>query len=116
MLWALHYYSHASAESINCSGRVTWSTTVPPQCVAFVTVEFRTSSLGSVVANYTTTNTSVTEVIQSGLQCGTFYYITVVVIGGTSDGLHPALNSAQVQVPISGGKFPIASVHGESAT
>ena len=51
--------------------RVTWSTTVPPECVASVTVEFRTSSRGSVVRSYTTTSTSETEVIQTGLQCGT---------------------------------------------
>ena len=67
------------------AARVTWSTTVPPQCVASVRVEFRTrSQSGPVVANYTTTNTSQTEFIQTGLQCGTYYYITVVVTGETS--------------------------------
>jgi len=57
--------------------RVTWSTTAPPECVASVTVEFRTSSHGSVVSSYTTTNTSETEVIQTGLWCETTYYIRV---------------------------------------
>ena len=60
------------------SVRVTWNTTVPPECVASVRVEFRTTH-GAPVATYTTTNTSETEVIQTGLQCGTYYYITVVV-------------------------------------
>ena len=58
---------------------MTWNTTVPPECVAFVTVQFRTSILGPAVATYTTTNTSQTEVIQTGLQCGTDFYITVTV-------------------------------------
>ena len=77
--------------------RVTWSTTVPPECVASVTVEFRS---WSVVRSYTTTNTSETEVIQTGLQCGTTYYIRVVVTGVASLG---ALCSNQVQV-LFGGK------------
>ena len=46
-----------------------------------VRVEFRTSSYGPVVAAYTTTNTSQTEIIQTGLQCATNYYIRVVVTG-----------------------------------
>ena len=37
---------------------------------------------GPVVATYTTTNTSQTEIIQTGLQCATNYYIRVVVSGG----------------------------------
>ena len=57
------------------AARVTWSTIAPPQCVAAVTVEFRNIS-GDVVATYTTTNTSSTAVIQTGLQCTTLYYIT----------------------------------------
>jgi len=68
--------------------RVTWNTTAPPECVASVTVEFKTSSSGSVVRSYTTTNTSQTEVILTGLQCFTIYYIRVVVAGvpgGTQD-------------------------------
>ena len=73
-----------SAESVGGSTagvRVTWSTTVPPECAASVRVEFRTSSPGPVVASNTTTNTSQTEVIQTGLQCATRYYIRVVVTG-----------------------------------
>ena len=49
-----------SAESVDGStpgARVSWSTTVPPECVASVTVEFRTVSSGSEVIPYTTTNT-----------------------------------------------------------
>ena len=73
-----------SAESVGGStpgARVTWNTTVPPECVASVRVEFRTSSHGPVVATNTTTNTSQTEIIQTGLQCATRYYIRVVVTG-----------------------------------
>ena len=75
-----------SAESVGGSTpgvRVTWNTTVPPECVASVRVEFRTSSRmnGPVVATYTTTNTSQTEIIQTGLLCGTNYYTRVVVTG-----------------------------------
>ena len=95
----------ASAENVDGStpaARVTWSTTIPPQCVASVRVEFRTQSHGSVVANYTTTNTSQTEVIQTGLQCDTSYYITVVVTGVTSDGVRPTVSSGSVRVLIGG--------------
>ena len=73
-----------SAESVSGSSpgvRVTWNTTVPPECVASVRVEFRTYSCGPVVATYTTTNTSQTDVIQTGLQCATNYYTRVVVTG-----------------------------------
>ena len=73
-----------SAESVGGSTpgvRVTWSTTAPPECVASVRVVFRRSTHGSVVASYTTTNTSVTQVIQSQLQCATEYYVQVFVIG-----------------------------------
>ena len=79
-----HNVKILSAESVGGSTpgvRVTWNTTVPPECVASVTVEFRTSSRGPAVANYNTTNTSQTEAIQTGLQCATHYYISVVVIG-----------------------------------
>ena len=79
--------------------RVTWSTTVPPECVASVTVEFRTSSSGSVVRSYTTTNTSETEIIQIGLQCATTYYIRVVATGVPSLG---TLISNQVQLLVGG--------------
>ena len=79
--------------------RVTWNTTLPPECVASVTVEFRTSSSGSVVRSYTTNSTSETEVIQTGLQCGTTYYIRVVVTGVASLG---TVTSNQVQVLVGG--------------
>ena len=77
-----------SAESVSGSTpgvRVTWNTTVPPECVASVRVVFRRSRHGPVVTTYTTTNTSQTEAIPTGLQCGTHYYFTVVVTGNTSD-------------------------------
>ena len=60
-----------SAESVSGSTpgvRVTWSTTAPLECVKSVRVDFRTSRHGSVVATYTTTNTSETEILQTGLQ------------------------------------------------
>ena len=74
-----------SAESVGGSTpgvRVTWNTTVPPECVASVKVEFRTSNRGPVVATYNTTNTSQTcMVILTGLQRATHYYTRVIVIG-----------------------------------
>jgi len=73
-----------SAERVDGStagARVTWSTTIPPECVASVTVEFRTSRSGSVVRSNTTTNASETEVIQTGLQCFAIYFIRVLVTG-----------------------------------
>ena len=76
-----------SAENLGGStpgARVTWNTSLPPECVTSVRVEFRTSSPGPVVATYTTTNTSQTEIIQTGLQCATSYYIRVVVTGEVS--------------------------------
>ena len=81
-----HFHTvNVSAEHVGGStpgARVTWNTTVPPECVTSVRVEFRTSSShGPAVANYTTTNTSQTKVIQTGLQCATSYYIRVVVTG-----------------------------------
>ena len=86
--------------------RVTWNTRVPPECVIFVRVEFRISSRGPAVATYTTTNTSQTEVIQTGLQCGTNYYITVVVSGGPRYGCqHPTLSSRRVQVLVGGNEI-----------
>ena len=87
------------------AARVTWSTTVPPQCVTSVRVEFRISTQGDVVTTNTTNDTSETEIIQTGLQCDTNYYITVVVTGATSDGgrftpngVQVTLNSRQVQM------------------
>ena len=70
-----------SAESVNGSTpgvRVTWNTTVPPECVVSVRVKFRLSVGGDVVSTYNTTNVSETEVIQTGFQCATNYYIIVV--------------------------------------
>ena len=92
---------NVSAESVDGptpAARVTWSTTIPPECVTSVTVDFRTSAQGSVVATYTTTNTSETEFIQTGLRCGTNYYITVVVTGEPSDSIHTTASSRQVQI------------------
>ena len=59
------------------AARVTWSTTAPPECVTSVTVDFRTSRRGSVVATYTTNNTLENDFIQTGLQCA-IYYISAV--------------------------------------
>ena len=47
-----------SVESVGGSTpgvRVTWNTTLPPECVAAAKVEFRTDSRGPVVATYNTT-------------------------------------------------------------
>ena len=79
--------------------RVTWNTTAPPECVASVRVEFRTSSHWSVVVPYTTANTSETEIIQTGLQCATTYYIRVVVAGALLLG---TLSGSQVEVVLEG--------------
>ena len=85
--------------------RVTWSTTLPPECVTSVRVNFRTTANVVLAATYTTTNTSQTEFIQTGLQCGTNYYIRVVVSGKpTYQGvpLEQFLLSNQVRVFIGG--------------
>ena len=85
------------------AARVTWSTTVPPECRTSVRVDFRTGNhAGPVVATYNTTNTSQTEFIQTGLQCTTYYYITVVVTGPASGGIHPTKRSNLVQVLVGG--------------
>ena len=97
----------ASAESVDGptpAARVTWSTTIPPECVAAVRVEFRTSRMGPVVATYTTTNTSQTEIIQTGLQCAIYYYISVVVTGETSGGLPATVRSRYIQLRLVGGR------------
>ena len=110
----------ARAESVGGSTpavRVTWSTTLPPECVTSVTVVFRTTTNGVLVASYTTTNTSQTEIIQTGLQCGTFYYIRVIVIGKPryqGVPLEQFLFGSQVRVFI-GGK-EILCVHEISVT
>ena len=99
-----------SAESLGGSTpgiRVMWNTTVPPECVASVRVEFRTKNNGPVVATNTTTNISQTEIIQTGLRCGTYYYIRVLVIsklrssGGMPQMLSPKHSDVHVLV---GGK------------
>ena len=82
--------------------RVTWSTTVQPECVASVRIEFRTNARGGPVATYTTTNTSETEVIQTGLQCATYYYIRLIVTGEAFGFLHPTLSSRMLRVLIGG--------------
>ena len=84
------------------AARVTWSTTVPPQCVVSVRVNFRTSRTGPVVTTYTATNTSQTDSIIQSLQCATNYYIRVVVAGETSVGEHVTVNSGEVQVFVGG--------------
>ena len=87
-----------TAESVGGSTpgvRVTWSTTLPPECVVSVRVNFRNKS-GFLVAYNTTTNTLQTEFIQTGLQCAT-YTITVVVSGDTRD-LGFSLQYGTVQV------------------
>ena len=79
-----------SAERVGGStpaARVTWSTTAPLQCVASVTVELISSRTKSGMRSYTTTNTSETEVIRTGLQCDTIYTIRVVVTGVHSLGM-----------------------------
>ena len=97
-----------SAESVDGptpAARVTWSTTAPPECVASVRVEFRAlRQSGLVTPTYTTNDTSGTAVIQTGLRCDTYYYITAVVTAETSDGIHPTLRSRPVQVFVNGGK------------
>ena len=110
-----HFFTvNVSAESVNAltpGVRVTWSTTVPLECVTSVRVEFRTSSPGPVVATYTTTNiSSQTVVIQTGLQCATYYYTRVVVTGelrppGGTQMLSPRHSDVQVFV---GGKETVS--------
>ena len=95
----------AGTESMNSStrgARVTWRTTIPPECVASVSVEFRTSSRGPVVATNSTTNRSQTELIQTGLQHATNYFVNVILTGEISNGFRPTLRSRQEQVCIGG--------------
>ena len=88
------------------AARVTWNTTAPPECVASVRVEFRTSAQGPVEATYTTNDTSGTAVIQTSLRCDT-YYITVVVTGEPSDGQRTTRSSRPVKVFVNGGKASV---------
>jgi len=95
-----------SAERVDgstSSVRVTWNTTVPPECVASVRVEFISSRTLSGMRSYTTTNTSQTEVIQTGLQCATVHTIRVRVTGVPLLD-HHTLAHNQVYVP-AGGKI-----------
>ena len=92
--------------------RVTWSTEIPPECVAFVTVEFRTESRGPgpvVATNSTYTTRSQTELIQTGLQHAINYY-TLIVTGNISGDVRPTLRTRQKQVCI-GGKHYEHNVH-----
>ena len=85
--------------------RVAWNTTLPPECVTSVRVNFRTTANRRLAAANTTTNTSQTEVIQTGLQCGASYYTRVVVTGKPryqGVPLEQYLSSNQVQVFIGG--------------
>ena len=94
-----------SAESMNGTTpgvRVTWNTTAPLECVTSVTVEFRNESYGPVVATYNTTNASETEILQTGLQCATEYYISVVLNVELNYGISFTLWSGQVQVIVGG--------------
>ena len=88
--------------------RVTWRTTIPPECVTAVRVNFRTTPNGRLAATNSTTNASQTEIIQTGLQCGTNYYIKVLVSGkpiyqGVS--IDQFLSSNQVRVFIGGNEI-----------
>ena len=117
-----HYYRvatifHAAAEfslstvTVNAEkedgpvpgARVTWSTTTPSECVTSVQVEFRNSSRGSVEKSCNVTDTSQTEVIQTGLKGNTMYYIRVVVAAGDGEFSLGTLMSEEVQV-LTGGK------------
>ena len=79
--------------------RVIWSTTVPPECVASVRVKFKLSERGNLSSTYNTANISETEVIQTGLQCATQYYIRVVVDSSSQKG---AWKSPQVELLVGG--------------
>ena len=97
---------HAESVSGSTPGaRVAWNTTLPPDCVTSVSVNFRTTANGRLEAINSTTNTSQTAVIQNGLQCGASYYVRVVVSGEPrcrGVPLKQFLSSHQVQVFIGG--------------
>ena len=81
------------------------SLTLPPECVTAVRVNFRATTNRMLAASYTTTNTSQTEIIQTGLLCTTYYFIRVVVTGKPryqGVPLEQFLFSSQVQVFIGG--------------
>ena len=101
----LNYNVTVNAESVDGptpAARVTWSTTIPPECVTVVTVEFRTSRRGPVEATYKTTNKSQTEFIQTGLRCGVYYYIAVNVTRERSGAQDLTLRSRPMQVFVGG--------------
>ena len=100
-------------ENMNSSthvARVMWRTAVPPECVTSVSVEFRTSSRGPVVATYSTTNRSQTELIQTGLQHARIYYINVILTGDIPDSVRPTLRSRQEEVCIGGKHLVCTSI------
>ena len=102
-----------NAESVDdpTPARVTWSTTIPLECVASVRVEFRTQRQSrNPVATNTTNSTSQTEIIQTDLQCATNYYIRAVVTGVTFNVIRPTKSSSTVKVLV-GGK-EILCMHG----
>ena len=105
------------AESVDGSTpgvRVTWNTTLPPECMTSVRVNFRTTPNGRLAAAYTTTNASQTEMIQTGLQCGASYKITVVVSGKPryqGVPLEQFLSSDQVRVSIRGKEIVYVRFH-----
>ena len=86
--------------------RVTWSTTVPPECVASVTVKFKLSEMGNLSSTYNTTNISEAEVIQTGLRCATKYYIRVVVDRSSEKGKWKSL---QEEFLVGGNKLKLKS-------
>ena len=91
-------------------------TTLPPECVTSVRVNFRATTNGVLVATYTATNTSQNEIIQTGLQCGTSHYTRVVVTGEPRHQGIPVeqfLSSSQVQVFVEG-KENIACIRFQS--
>ena len=107
----------AHAESVGGSTpgvRVTWSTTLPTECVTSVRVNFETTPTGGFAAANTTTNTSQTEIIQTGLQCNTPYYIRVLVNGKPRNRgklVDNFLSSNQVQVFIGGKEIVCMRFH-----
>ena len=68
--------------------------------MTYVAVNFRNKSR-VLIATDTTTNTSQTEFIQTGLQCATVYTITVVIAGETRD-LGYSLQYGTVQILVGG--------------
>ena len=105
------------AESVGAStpgARVTWNTTIPPECVTSVRVNFRTIPNRVLAAANTITNISQTEIIQTGLRCGASYYVRVIVSGEpTHKGvpLEQFLSSNQVQVSIGGREIVCVRFH-----